>query len=202
MPALRLVFRSFRPAPVRGGYTLLELLLVLAVVLTVAGMLVAGAQQFSAQHRLEQAAAEVELFLGQGRLAAVESNKPVLFCYQVSGRGYGIVPFFPEPDSQGGTAVRAGTLPEGFSFGTGVPAGDEPQPQQTAGLSAWHIQQLATAGAAAQGNWQVLVMFLPDGTAQDAVLDVVDDRGRFIRLRLRGLTGTITQEAIQAQSGP
>ncbi len=179
----------------RGGFTQLELLLVLAVMLAVAGLVVTGAQQFSSQHRLEQAAAEVELLLAQARLDAVESGSAVLFCYQPGGRGYGLVPLLPPEEGAAAAGTQAATLPQGLSF-----QAFQQQEQSSFQLSNWHQQQLAAAAEDASAPWSVLALFLPDGTCQDATLEVADQQGQMIRLHLRGLTGTVTQESLQMQA--
>ena len=49
-------------------------------------------------------------------------------------------------------------------------------------------------------NQQLLILFVPDGSATEATLDVVDEQNRFVRLSVRGLTGAVTVGGIQQRS--
>ena len=91
------------------------------------------------------------------------------------------------PDAVDLPLVVDEALPETirFHFGEGPPPID-------AGLGGASSQP---PGSVAPDGWQTLATFLPDGTArEDVLLTVYGPHARPIRLRLRGLTGTVTTE--------
>ncbi|MCA9102784.1 MAG: prepilin-type N-terminal cleavage/methylation domain-containing protein [Pirellulales bacterium] len=190
----------------RRGYTLLELMLVLAILLVMASLAWPRVEGVYERHRLRKAAEDVRVHLTGSRLRALEEGTVYQFRFQPDGRSYDVAPL-----ATGATAVLSGTLPESMHF-----AVDDAQTAGTSGTagmtSAASITSLADGGALANtgltsyagltaSSATVPILFLPDGTADDTSLYVVDDLGRRLRVSVRGLTAAVTVASAEREGG-
>ncbi|MDI9444706.1 MAG: prepilin-type N-terminal cleavage/methylation domain-containing protein, partial [Planctomycetota bacterium] len=71
-----------RSRPGRHGYTLLEMLIVLAILAVMIGLGWPAIQKMARRSRIGDAAKQVRNALGQARLAAIESGKAQVFRFQ------------------------------------------------------------------------------------------------------------------------
>jgi type II secretory pathway pseudopilin PulG len=93
------------------GYTLLEALLVVSLLLLVGGLALSPAFETLARQRVESATRRVLLGLEQGRLVAERQGRPCALGFDSGGWG----------PPRGSTL--SGCLEEGISLGEGVPEG-------------------------------------------------------------------------------
>ncbi len=188
----------------RRGLTLVEVILVLALLVVIGALsvpLLAGA--FS-RARLHSAGDTVRGAWAKARLAAMQSGHSCAFRYEPDGGRFQIVtldelalpetselaPADPEAEYKAADMLRLpkSRLPEGVVFAAGEVS------------SSTHL--LATMPAAADGPWSNPILFYPDGTTSDAVVLLSNGGGIMIRVTLRGLTGIshttdVTSEAAQ-----
>ncbi|MEX0703286.1 MAG: prepilin-type N-terminal cleavage/methylation domain-containing protein [Planctomycetales bacterium] len=187
----------------RGGFTLLELLLVLVILAVAAGLVWVNVQGFHQRHRLGEAAEQVRKHLTAARLRAIETGVIHQFRYEAGGGGYRIAPFEPMMSGADGTRVltmteQGGALPETMRFESPeaganswgpAPVPPAPVASPSSNLTVYLGPGPALGGAAA---WSPPVLFAPDGTATDAALAIVDETGQRLEISVRGLTGAAT----------
>lgn len=186
----------------RGGYTLVEMLLVVAVIGTLAAMTWPSVLRMQADHDLSSAAEQVRMQLAAARTKAIKSGVKYQFVHEPKGRNFAVIPLEPEPQQQqstsgGGTSAvssasnaqknSSGELPAKLTFVPLNATSTLPLPSQT--LSAMAFQGLDNAGTLASISWSEPLVFAPDGSAMDAVVTIGDNRGQRIDLTVRGLTG-------------
>jgi prepilin-type N-terminal cleavage/methylation domain-containing protein len=168
----------------RGGFTLLELTLVLAVIVLLAAMAYPSLEAMYAEVRLTAAADQVRAAWADARAKAVEDGLPYRFAVMPADGRYRIAPDSGDYWAGGAGAAapadadsppldREDALPKGVSFADDglVGEGDE------------------------AAGWVTLVRFQPDGTASRDVEVVFTAAGcRPLQVRLRGLTGAVTTQ--------
>lgn len=179
------------------GFTLFEVLLVL-VLLAIVGALAAPniASSFSTT-RLRRAGDQVITALAQARAKAIDGGQTVQFRFVPNEPRYRIDPYPEEDegedvgapsdssDDQEAEAERSiiqtsGELAESVLFKGGQ--------VETNSLSAAESANKALK-ANSRGEWSTPILFYPDGTAQDASLELESDRGMSLRIAVRGVTG-------------
>ncbi|MEM9703263.1 MAG: prepilin-type N-terminal cleavage/methylation domain-containing protein [Planctomycetota bacterium] len=192
--------RPRRPGlTVRGGFTLVEMLLVLVVLVTLATAVIPTATRFFGDYALKQSAEAVQNDLARARLDAVQQGVVYEFRAEAGGDRWVIVPASREPGLQGADGdtapavyvpVRSGTLAEGVTFasdGTLAALTDRPEMDYFSGLP--------DASQLAQLQWSNPIQFRADGTADDASVTLSDEEGG-LRVVVRGLTGAAAVEPV------
>jgi prepilin-type N-terminal cleavage/methylation domain-containing protein len=160
----------------RSGFTLMELMLVLLIVILAAGLVVPYVDSLLQPSQVTAAIDEVRVNWEQARGRAMEEGRPYRFSIVEGGDSFRIEPDDMDTNPEKGYEID-GILPEGCLF-----VGNE------SGL-------VDVAATPAKGGTMVSkVVFLPDGTAREDV-DLSFGRPGLPRvtLRLRALTGNITQ---------
>jgi type II secretory pathway pseudopilin PulG len=202
---------SGRPA----AYTLLELLLVLAVILAVAGAVTPTVVERMGDYKLKRGSEMARSAISSARIHAIDLSSVYQFRFEAGGRRYLAIPTDTEalitsqtgsaaaasaPGALPSTAIVSGQLPEDLSFqpvviatlapgataATGVPPGGT-DPAWTAAFA--HVPN---SGDYASASWSAPVLFRPDGSAMEAAVNVVDKKGDGFQLRVRELTGEVT----------
>jgi len=188
------------------GFTLLEVLLALALVAVISAMAWPQLHRSIAGRRLAVAADAVRSALTLARAEAVRTGAAYQFRYVLGGERFRIDPH----DASGLSAaagIDAGTeiaaprgedqiLPEGVRFlAEQFPVADPEAPSADA---------LTAASIPAGDGWSVPILFYPDGTTSNACLVLTLDSGRAIQLELRGLTGTVAvrETTVPAEATP
>jgi prepilin-type N-terminal cleavage/methylation domain-containing protein len=177
----------------RRGFTLLEVLLVLAVIVMLGAMAWPSIEAMYGDVRLSAAADQIRARWADARTQAIEEGQPYRFAIQTGGR-YRIAPDTTDKwggSNATGTATAADansdtpsidveeSLPKGVNFAEGI------------------------AGEPGDGEWQTVVRFLPDGSASKDVEIVFETAGsRPLRLRLRGLTGSVSVQTDTTEKRP
>jgi prepilin-type N-terminal cleavage/methylation domain-containing protein len=179
----------------RPGYTLLELVLVLALLVIVGAMVYPSLDAMYGDYKLTAATDMVRAHWAEARARAVEEGQPYRFGVVLNQGNYRIAPDSGaywsggEPPAPDDPALRPlvveDALPKGVRFAT--PDIIQNNPASLPGDSA------LPAGSVDPGSWTKLVTFLPDGTSLEDVEIVFQARGgRPLSLRLRALTGVVT----------
>ncbi len=188
------------PLPTRRGVTLLEVLLVLTLLVTLASMAWPALKRPLSNQRLRKAADAVRIAWGRARVEAMSSGRTLVFRYEVEGDRYSIQSYAgaespPEDESSGGIedldrygndpAVLRGRepkLPEGITF---VSSETE---EDTRAESLALDEGPSAAGVA---GWSEPIVFYPDGTSSTVRIILKSEYDRCVELSLRGLTGVV-----------
>jgi prepilin-type N-terminal cleavage/methylation domain-containing protein len=175
----------------RRGYTLLELLLALAVLLVVAGVAWPMLLRMYAGEPLQRSAEEVRQLLTASRLRAIDDGVVYEFRYEPDGPKYALLP----QQSAGLAADESLTTPSGSAAESAALA----EPLELPPGVRFGLSQAVSSGTTLSvlpdsrlsgGAWSDPILFHPDGSSIDATVDLVDDDGRSITITVRGLTGT------------
>ncbi len=193
--------RSAHARP-RTGLSLLEMMLVLAVLVAAAAVALPALHGPMSDQRLRKAADLVLAQWSRARLEAMKSGQMQVFRYEIGTEYYQVQPRFdgsfllegsadaqrlmtpdmlqnPGPDGRDSLLGVAGQrLPSGATFFAGRTDTDARMMQLQS-----EDPNVILSGTAAQP-----IVFYPDGTATQAVLVLTNERF-FVQLRLRGLTG-------------
>lgn len=194
------------PLRPRAAYTLLELLLALAVISVLAGVTVPSALRMFADSKLSDAAERVRNLVGQTRLHAINTGEQYQFRFEKDGRRFVQLPVELPPATTDTTSAPTATLvrpprvlgelPEGMRFealvmdaaATTDPVGSALTPELFQGLP--KAQDLVSLA------WSAPLVFSADGSASDSSWLVVDPRKQSIKVEVRGLTGAATLGAM------
>lgn len=177
----------------RPGYTLFELMLVLAVLVIMAALAFPTLESMSGPFRLDQASDMVRARWAQGRSRAINEGRAYRFGVLANQGNFRLAPdgpeFWPSGGKPGDGLVEEGTLPKGVRFNMAEPS-----------------QSQAGAAPSTNGNnggpWQTVATFLPDGSAQDDVEITFTTTGaRPVALKLRALTGAVTHRTLPLGRG-
>jgi len=181
----------------RRGYTLLELLLVLALILLLAVIAYPSLDAMSGDLKLVSAADQVRAAWTQARTRAVNEGRPYRFAL-VPGKGnYRLAPDSSEFWSGDGAQTAESTestekplvLERHLAKGVRFNSQDASTPLE---LDAGDDSFLPP-GSVELSRYLPIVTFFPDGTSREDVSIVFSLKGaRPILLRLRGITGAVT----------
>jgi type II secretory pathway pseudopilin PulG len=188
---------------VRRGATLLELLLVLAILVAVAAVAAPSLNRTLENHRLTSAAEQVQSHCAAARAAALRTGQTHALLVEPGGGGYLIEPWTdvdvllgdqaapalmglganpPHAAAGDPTIGRQRQLPEGVLFAEAEFAGE----QRTAEA----LAQASVAGGPGSATGGVMpILFFPDGTASTARIVLANQQGRYVAVEVRGLTG-------------
>src|SRR5262245_58206835 len=168
----------------RTAYTLLEVLLVLAIIVVVTTLSMPTVLNMFDGLRLKAASDSVRTAWANARSWSIDEARPYRFAI-IPGKGnFRVAPdtaeFWNGQSGEGMNGmVMESSLPRGIRF-TGADGGDPGDGNTIAD----------TSGGGAE--WTHVVTFLPDGTAaEDVTVEFQYGSGRPTVLRLRGLTGTV-----------
>jgi prepilin-type N-terminal cleavage/methylation domain-containing protein len=162
----------------RPGLTLIELLLVVAVLVTLAAVAFPTLSSFWGDVKVKAAADNVREAWADARAHAIEEARGYRFAVQPGTGKFRIAPdadnFWDGSDTSGNDSdappfMREGSLPNGITFDA---SGDLPQ----------------------SGSWSTVVVFNPDGgcNADVEILLREDDDTTPIAVRVRAMTGAVT----------
>ncbi len=182
---------SICDAPSRRAYTLVEVLLVLALLVIISGVAWVAVKGPMAHYRLKSAADDVRSQWCTARDDAMKSGHTYAFRYMVNGDRYHLGPQDKATKSDSSAseddAVDDEPLPPPVdkTLPTGVRFVSDGESQAASG-------DAPKTAHASGGEWSDPIYFYADGSTSDARLLLAVDRRAVVRLLLRGVTGTVT----------
>lgn len=188
---------SKTPRADRAGYTLLELVLVLALLVVVGALVIPSAEVMYGQFRLTQGADSIRAAWASARAYAIDEGRPYRFAIIPNYGNFRVAPDSPDFWSGGGQSqgpsdspnpplVLNQTLPKGLRF-----AAPDVAPASTQGT-----ESSLPPDSVNPEMWSSRTVFLPDGTASQDVEIVFGASGTMgLVLKLRSLTGAVRQES-------
>lgn len=186
--------RAFaRRVAARGAYTLVELLIVVALLTVILSLTLPSVRQLAARSELQDAARLVRVRLLEARLAAIDSGNLTYFRYQLGGDQFEVGQAGTLPSADQAAGLEAAPL--------GVDGGDFPaatEPQRLP-LGMQFVDPaaeppletpVADDGGVAELAWSEPLLFFPNGRTLNARLALANASHR-VALSIRGLTGTV-----------
>ncbi len=209
-----------RSSSARQAFTLMELMLVLALVVLAGAVIVPATAAMLAQQRLSSGAETIRSGLIQARLEAMRSGRPQVFQCSTGSGQISVQPWVDPADATE-AADMAGSAAPGSMVATplgGVNTGESLElpedvvcesvqidmdsrvmPILNTVVNTSNVAVAPAATSAAPGTPVVgtgapatPVVLYPDGTATDALITLSGPSGK-VQIRLRGLTGDITR---------
>lgn len=172
----------------REGFTLMELMMVLALLVLLAAMAYPSIDAMYSDVRLKAGADHLRGRFAEARTRAIEEGQPYRFAVIPGEGNYRLAPDNSDYWGDAGGSGAQGAQPEGAQ-GTVI---EEVVPS--------NIRfQLGGAGVASDGGWVALLTFNPDGScSEDKVIRLDLEGTRPIEIRVRALTGTVTIRSLRA----
>ncbi len=185
----------------RAGYTLMEMLLVLSVIVVLGALTVPPLVQMYGDYSLKQAVEAVRTELARTRIRAIDASMAYHFHYEPEGQRFVVVPSEIEPQVAGDSSKAvgeddrdvelyrsAGILPEGMFFS----AADENEEETFERIAEEAFLGLDEANKLAETTWSSPLVFYPDGTAHQEMFRLTDAKEQYVLLRVRALTGAVS----------
>ncbi len=173
----------------RRGFSLLEILLVLAVFVVISAMAIPATTSLFSGQQLRSAADIVRARFSDARVRAIKTGDVYAFFYKPGGGDYWIAPMV-----SGFRSLASGTTPPSHQYLL------ENQITFSEGETAQDARSTATAENADAARDQYSqyrpILFYPDGTSQNATILLQARNGLRIQVNLRGLTGVATKTRI------
>ena len=204
---------------IRKAFTLLELLLVLAILVALAGIAVPTFESMVTSRKLGESIQQLLNELKAARVAAMRTGQAQVMRATLQTRDYSITPWLGGTESQDasagatvmGTDGQVVATEKGVSGGVSTSAVDASSglKQLSSGVQFSAIETLVdsrnalelqnsgevvpTAGAAVttDGLSSPLLVY-PDGSTTTAQIVLVDQRGRRMAIQIRGVTGQLS----------
>ncbi len=184
------------------GFTLLEMLIALGVVLLVAGAVWPALLQYLQRTPLIDSGRVVQNTLDAARIAAIDRGVPYHFVYEPGGRRFMFLPAggisaAEEEVAQTTDAheTLSGELPEGFQFVT-----PDDAEAGTFAITAEMIGGTRTSEFAG-ANWSTPAVYYPDGSGTDYFFEIEDDRQQYLQVSVRKLTGASRVSKLNFRTG-
>jgi len=184
--------RSFSPS--RQAFTLMELMIVMALIVIIAGISIPVIQTMMTDSRITASGDMVRGRLADTRAKALEEGRPWRLAYLP---GTGILQLAAEDSLEWGNADRDPV--ERLDL-----IRDELPTEIVFAKTHEEIMNSQGGGGGASGSWETIAIFMADGSARDdgAVYFGKPGMGP-MRARIRGLTGGVTIETyMQFKANP
>jgi prepilin-type N-terminal cleavage/methylation domain-containing protein len=185
------------------GYSLLELLIVVAILVLLLGLSVPALRKASRKSQLLDAARQLRVTLLKARLGAIESGRPVLFCYRGGSGEYEI----SAADNAGFAGQERGVPWLDGGQGAVTAGRSTGKPREQHGLpsgvrfaeqDSW--QSLTSESTASRFDvvaaWSDPIVFFPNGRTTNAHLRLTNPH-YWVDLTVRGLTGSVRIGPVQ-----
>ena len=186
--------QNSRSGHARAGFSLLEIILVTALMVVIATLTLPAMTRFFVSQKLDKAAERVRTEMGRARVSAIRSGEIYAFMFRPGMTSFAVVPFnnsfqeanFIIEEQAGGIDNRVSE----FSFDI------ERLPQGTIFLQADAAEDGRSAQAVEDSNvntsQMIPILFYPDGSSQDAVMILRNEKQEEVKITLRGLTALVT----------
>jgi len=195
----------FRPGRSRQGFTLFEMILVLALIVLLSAALYPNLEAMYGDSKVTASGDKIRAAWAEAQAHAMNEGRPYRFAVRPFTGDFRVAPDVSDFWSGGSGApdgsdpanpilVKEETLEKGVRFaapettsnGTMDPGNNSPQ--------------TAASNNSDSGTWSTVVTFLPDGTAREDATIVINARGaRPLELRIRGLTGVIRSKTVEGK---
>ncbi|GAB4149492.1 MAG: hypothetical protein Tsb009_23770 [Planctomycetaceae bacterium] len=195
----------------RSGFTLVEMLIVMTVLVIIAGIVLPIMSDQYNEYRLENAATVVHEEFANARTHAVDTGLAYQFRFEPNGRRYLIIPAETDADdANAGQGNGDGTepyrprvaqsLPDGFEFSIESTDNGTTPNIETEQIPESLLAGLPDANELAGVSWSPAIMFYPDGTSQSAQFIIKDSRKQFVRFSVRELTGAVSVSPVKMEA--
>ena len=185
-----------------AAFTLVELLVVLALLIVVAGVMWPEVGHLFAQHEIKQAGLSLQRQLLAARVHALRHGISYECRFDLGGRRYSIQPssgvvklgslsLDHTEARQQRFADCTGTLPSGLRFGDFNEKHGNSASRQNAHNSNVHTRSSPETG------WSESIVFFPDGAATQAELAIVDTHGYVLGITIERLTGAVRTTPVE-----
>lgn len=187
--------RQYRKQTSSRGFSLFELLIVLAVIITISAMAAPNLMDRVRNGTVQDAAEEVREVLANARTFAIDSGVDYHFRFEVNGHAVVAIPAEPRPalansfstdNTDTRTSLEALILDDDLFLRALKDA--NPGGEQLEGIA---FDTLPEAADLAQRTWSSPILFRFDGTAEDRTFRIMDAENRTAEISVRGLTGAI-----------
>ena len=207
--------RSGASALARDGYSLMEMLIVLAIMAAMAAFALPSLQGPLDKSRLRSSARQVRAALAKTRSLAIREGTSLVFQFEAGGRNwtierkgtspllqqsatadvYGLpsalqtdrVTIEESPESSERSSIlRQGQLPEGVTFAAALPL------TEPTAISDFDDGPADDMGASFPTLRSQSVSFRPNGRSEDKTLTIVGSREFVIDVAVRGLTSAVS----------
>lgn len=179
----------------RRAYTLLEVVLALAIIMAIAAISWPKLMHWLEDRKLAESAEAVQTSLSKARIWAIDTSLTYQFRFEPNGRHFVVIPYEREfsvteqsgqatPDPSTSRRMLSGELPEGIEFKSLLATATLEQ------LANDLLAGLPDAAKLTQVRWSSPVLLYADGTATDSTLLMKDQKENEYRVTLRGLTGS------------
>lgn len=191
---------------VRSGFTLLELLLVLAVMATLAALSWPRMMRFIEENALKQNVETVRRELAATRILAIESGLTYQFRFEPNAQAFVILPFDrPEivaTDSRSttpATPAKVKTVVGHLSTDCQFEPATDKTGKSTGGqrLDEMWLSLIKEGALYTDTIWSQPILFRSNGESQDVQLVIRDKAGNTTKLTVRGLTGSVRVEPMR-----
>ena len=178
-----------------GGFSLIELMIVLAVLVTITAIAAPSLMDRVRDGQVQEAAETVREVVAETRTFAIDAGVDYHFRYEIGGQSFVALPSEREPvagnslDSDGKTADFRAWANEVSD--TIFLQNEEDDTSAGETLEALDFNNLANAGELAKKSWSAPIVFHFDGTAEDKSFRVMDAEQRTSTVTVRGLTGSV-----------
>lgn len=186
----------------RNGFTLLEMLLVLAILVAIAALAAPALRGVVLTAKLRAAGDTVRTEWTRAHVKAMKTGRIQVFRFEQDGSRFTVQPWAAADDQ-----IEAAPSVKGF--GTAEEETASPRLDESSAVSLPEGTKFVAGAAALEGrsqaiekdikdanrfeaDWSQPVLFYPDGSSSDAWVIVANERDVAIRVDLRGMTGTTT----------
>jgi prepilin-type N-terminal cleavage/methylation domain-containing protein len=194
----------------RNGFTLLEMLLVLAILVAIAALAAPALRGVVLSAKLRAAGDTVRTEWTRAHVKAMKSGRIQVFRYELGGSKYSIQPWIAGDDALESSAAAtqgfgaadqtqdtANTgegreLPEGILFTTGDTAFE---------ARSAAVEQTAMDATQFEAEWSRPILFYPDGSTSDAFVVIANEKKIGLQINLRGMTGTASLSELMSLEG-
>ncbi|MDB5339360.1 MAG: hypothetical protein JWN70_4979 [Planctomycetaceae bacterium] len=191
--------------PCRPGFTLFEMLLVLALLVALMALTFPTLGRLQVEHELKQGAELVRLQITSTRLHALESGMDYQFRFEPGGKHFIAVPAEYQAiqaqataaqSNPGGTPAAVYWKAEGefqvkvkFSADTSKLFTNQMQLQPPQPLPPEFLTGFKNVTLLTSVSWSPPLIFKPDGSTQDFSVEIENEKGAYVVLEVRGITG-------------
>lgn len=183
------------------GFTLLELIMVVAILVLVAALSIPAVSRSFTSQRLNKAADQVRTQMNRARIQSMKTGEVHAFFYELGGETFRMAEFNEQIQNiiDGGSSRREQVPQSNVNFGRDRLPRDVRFVGHSVSEDARASQTMSEVSA---DTGQLLpILFYPDGSSQDATLYLQNVKGDTLSVNLRGLTGAASVRPVEGGSG-